>query len=572
MVLTSPYPDLEIPNVDIFTFLFRRKDQKFPDSHPIYVDGLTDRAYNFGEVRELAEDFGKGLRSKYDWQKGDVLAISSLSDIDMPPIIFGALWAGGTVSTANPGYTVSELSHQLRDCGAKCVVTHYSNIEAVKKACSAVGIAEDRIIILGDQKDATGKLKHWKNVRNISGATRYSARKVDPKNNTALLVYSSGTTGKPKGVKLSHCNIISNILQLQAGEGFNLTWDGSKTTRDIPKPEAGRGGDKVLACVPFFHIYGLTNLVHGAAYKAITTVVLPRFEVEKWCQLVQKHRITYSYVVPPIVLHMAKHPSFSSYDLSSIRMVQSGAAPLTRELINQVYARLGIRIKQGYGLSETSPTIYSGAWDGWDVDIGTCGVLLPNQQVKICEPVDSSRDHDPTATPRELQPGEEGELHVKGPNVFLGYHNNAKATAECLSSDGWFRTGDVGRVNEQGNLFITDRVKELIKYKGFQVAPAELEGLLVDFPGVMDCAVVGIYNKDLATEVPRAYIVTEDPSKPVDIDELQKWFSGRVASHKKLRGGIELIEQIPKNASGKILRKILKEKARLDFAAMGARL
>ncbi|KFY64182.1 hypothetical protein V496_03418 [Pseudogymnoascus sp. VKM F-4515 (FW-2607)] len=490
----------------------------------------------------------------------------------MPSIIFGALWAGGTVSTANPGYTVSELSHQLRDNGAKCVVTDYSNIETVKNACSAVGIAEDHIIVLGERRGVTGKHKHWTDVRNTSNTAMYAAPKFDPKNDTAFLVYSSGTTGKPKGVKLSHYNITSNILQLQVAEGYNLTWDGSKTTRDIPKPTPGNGGDKIIACLPFFHIYGLTVLIHNPVYSGVTTVVLPRFDVDTWCQLVQKHKITYSYVVPPIVLHMAKHPSFSLYDLSSLRMVQSGAAPLTREIINQVYTRLGIRIKQAYGLSETSPFMYQVAWDGWDVDIGTCGVLLPNIEVKICQPVDSSRDDDETTIPQELKPGEDGELHVRGPNVFKGYHNNAKATAECLTSDGWFRTGDVGHINERENLFITDRAKELIKYKGFQVAPAELEGSLVDFPGVMDCAVVGIYDKDLATEVPRAYIVTKDASNPIDISELQKWFNGRVASHKKLRGGIELIEQIPKNASGKILRKILKEKARLDFAAKGARL
>lgn len=523
-------------------------------------------------MRKLAEEFGKGLKSQYDWQKGDVLAISSLSDIDMPSIIFGALWAGGTVSTANPGYTVSELSYQLLDSGAKCVVTHFSNIETVKNACSAAGIAEDCIIILGDKKDATGKPKHWMDIRTTGNIGRHSVAKFDPKNDTAFLVYSSGTTGKPKGVKLSHYNITTNILQLQVAEGYNLTWDGSKTTRDIPKPQPGKGGDKILACLPFFHIYGLAVLVHSPVYSGVTTIVLPRFDVDSWCQLVQKHKITFSYIVPPIVLHMAKHPSFSLYDLSSIRMIQSAAAPLTRELIDQVYARLGFRIKQGYGLSETSPCMYQGPWDAWDIDIGTCGVLLPNLEVKICEPVDSSRDDNTTAIPRELKHGEEGELHVRGPNVFKGYHNNANATAECLSSDGWFRTGDVGRINERGNLFITDRVKELIKYKGFQVAPAELEGSLVDFPGVIDCAVVGIYDKDLATEVPRAYIVTEDASKPVNINELQTWFNNRVASHKKLRGGVELIEQIPKNASGKILRKILKEKARLDFAGKGARL
>ncbi|CAM1508738.1 Fc.00g055860.m01.CDS01 [Cosmosporella sp. VM-42] len=572
MIIKSRYPDLELPSLDIFSFLFKRQDRKFPDRHPIFQDGLTGRAYTFGDVQQLAEQFGQGLRSRYDWRKGDVLAISALSDIDMPPVILGALWAGGTVSTSNPDYTAMELSDQLRHSGAKCVVGQYSNIETIKKACLALGIADDHIILLGDQRDLTGHFKHWTSIRNLSVATRFAPRRYDPKNDTAFLIYSSGTTGKPKGVKLSHYNITSNILQLQVAEGFNLTWDGSRTTRDIPLPEPGTGGDKILACLPFFHIYGLTVLVHSPLYSGVTTVVMPRFNVDKWCQLAQEQRITYSYIVPPIVLHLAKHPSVSSYDLSSLRMTQSGAAPLTRELIEQVYKRLKVRIKQGYGLSETSPCLYQGSWGEWDTDIGCCGALLPNLEAKICKPCDCSGGDGVASWPTELQPGEAGELYVRGPNVFKGYHNDPQATDECVSPDGWFRTGDIGYVTETGNLFITDRVKELIKYNGFQVPPAELEGYLIEFPGVVDCAVVGVYHEQLATEVPRAYIVTEDALKPLDVNELQKWFNGRVAHYKKLRGGVRLVEKIPKNASGKILRKVLKEIARKESETLRANL
>lgn len=530
----------------------------------IFQDAITDKTYAFDDVRNLAESFGEGLRFQFDWQKGDVLAVSSLNNIDMPPIIFGALWAGGTVTTSNPAYTVTELTHQLRDSAAKCIVTQYSNIKTVRQACRLVGIPEDRIIILGDQKDSTGHFKHWTTVRNVSSAKRFRACKIDPENDTAFLVYSSGTTGKPKGVMLSHYNITSNVTQLQQAEGFNLTWNGSKSTSDIPLPFSKGGGDKILACLPFFHIYGLTVLVHSPIYAGVTTIVQPRFDIEKWCQLVQKHKITFSYIVPPIVLHLAKHPSVGSYDLSSLRMTQSGAAPLTRELIETVYTRLGIRIKQGYGLSETSPCVYQGTWDSWNVDIGSCGTLLPNMQAKICLPVDESSITTETST-KDLEVGEIGELHVRGPNVFKGYHNNHSATAGCLSQDGWFRTGDVGYINDRGNLFITDRVKELIKYKGFQVAPAELEGYLINFPGIMDCAVVGVSHKELATEVPRAYLVPKDPSKMVDVESLTKWFNERVAHHKRLRGGIRFVKEIPKNASGKILRRALREEAKIEF-------
>ncbi|KAK4985887.1 hypothetical protein LTR50_005676 [Elasticomyces elasticus] len=179
MVVRSRHPKLNLPYVDIYTFLFKRKDRKFPDEHPIFRDRPTNKTYTFGELRQLAEIFGKGLRSQYNWQKGDVLAISSASDIDMPPVIFGALWAGATVSTANLGYTLTELSHQLRDSGAKVIDTHFSNIEAVRKACSAVDIPEDHIIILGDGKDPTGCFKHWTNVCNLANTARFVARKID---------------------------------------------------------------------------------------------------------------------------------------------------------------------------------------------------------------------------------------------------------------------------------------------------------------------------------------------------------------------------------------------------------
>jgi len=536
-------------------------------SAAIFHDGITDKTYSFSDVRKLSEDFGRGLRCQYGLNQGDVIVISSLSDIDMPPVIFGALWAGLTVSTSNPDYTMKELSHQLQDSEAKCVVTHYSNLEKVKRACDSVGISEDRIIILGEKHDSLGKFRHWKNLVSTSETISAKQHHVRPEEDAAFLVYSSGTTGKPKGVRLSHYNIVANILQLRAGECNGLTWNGSKTTGDIPLPKPGTGGDKILSCLPFFHIYGLVVLVHSPLYSGVTSIILPRFNLKMWCQLVEKHKITFAYVVPPIVLHLAKDPIVTSYDLSSLRMAQSGAAPLTRDLIEQVYKRLCIRLRQGYGLSETSPCLYQGTWEDWNVDIGSCGALLPNLEVKICIPVDESAGEQTSGVPQELGLGETGELHVRGPNVFMDYHKSPAATLACRSPDGWFRTGDVGHINERGNLFITDRVKELIKYKGFQVPPAELEGYLLEFPGVIDCAVVGVWHKKMATEVPRAYVVSQDQAKPVDIKELMAWFGSRVASYKKLRGGVKLVQHIPKNASGKILRKILKEKAGPEFEA-----
>ena len=284
-------------------------------------------------------------------------------------------------------------------------------------------------------------------------------------------------------------------------------------------------------------------------------MVMPKFEIEKFCSIIQNHKITFAYVVPPVVLLLGKHPIVDKYDLSSLRMLNSGAAPLTQELVEAVYKRLKVPIKQGYGLSETSPTTHTQPWELWNKTIGSVGTLLPNQTAKYMSPEEE-----------ELPIGETGELWIKGPNIFKGYHNNSVGTKNALTPDGYFKTGDVGHQDKDGNFYITDRVKELIKYKGFQVPPAELEGLLISHPMVNDVAVVGIYNKDQATEVPRAYIVPAPgvEGSPKSAQEIIQWLQAKVANHKRLRGGVRFVDEIPKSASGKILRRLLKIRAQQE--------
>lgn len=276
---------------------------------------------------------------------------------------------------------------------------------------------------------------------------------------------------------------------------------------------------------------------------------MPKFSIEAFCAIIQAHRITFAYVVPPVVLLLSKHPAVSNYDLSTVRMMNSGAAPLTRELVEALYARLKIPVKQGYGLSETSPTTHTQPWERWLSTVGSVGTLLPNQTAKYMSPEEA-----------EVPAGQTGELWIKGPNIFKGYLNNAAMTAEALTPDGYFRTGDVGHQDADGNFYITDRVKELIKYKGFQVPPAELEGLLLSHPGVADAAVVGVYDKAHATEVPRAYVVLASGVQAGRETEEQivGWLRERVANHKRLRGGVRFVDEVPKSVSGKILRRVLK--------------
>ncbi|KAF2108962.1 4-coumarate-CoA ligase-like protein [Lophiotrema nucula] len=538
----SKYPSLPIPDVDLWAFLFERKDKPYPDDKVIYFDPHTSRSYTYAQVKASAIDFGKGLKALWDWQKGDVLALYTPNCIDTPAITWGTHWAGGILSPANPGYTVDELAFQLKDSGAKGLVTQLPYIKTAKEAAKKVGLPEDRVILIGDGRSSDGLTKHFTSIRNTSGATRYRRTKLKPSEDLAFLVYSSGTTGHPKGVMLTHRNIVANTMMIKAGEGGSLHWKGGATGE----------GDKILAFLPFFHIYGLTCLIHQSIYSGLQLIVMPKFDLEDFCNIIQTHKVTFVYLVPPVVLLLGKHPVVDKYDLSTVRMMNSGAAPLTKELVDAVYKRLKIPIKQGYGLSETSPTTHTQPWADWDKTIGSVGTLLPYQTAKYMSPDE-----------KEVPVGEVGELWIKGPNVFKGYLNNPEGTKHALTDDGFFKTGDIGYQDKDGHFYITDRVKELIKYKGFQVPPAELEGYLVAHPSINDVAVIGLYSEEQATELPRAYVVPKEGVEKSDkaAKDIIEYLNAKVASHKKLRGGVRFVDDIPKSISGKILRRVLKTKA-----------
>ncbi|KAH8147373.1 uncharacterized protein LAJ45_08529 [Morchella importuna] len=508
----SLHKPVVIPDKDIFSFLFERESKAYPDNHVIYIDGNTKRELTYADTRQQAITFGIGLKSQWGWRKGDVLAVFSTNNIDTPPLIWGTMWASGTITPANPTYTVEELAFQLKASGAKAIATLVDFLPIATKAAAEAGIPKDRIILVGDKKSS--EFKHWKDLIDPSTSVKWRRTKINPSKDVAFLVYSSGTTGLPKGVMLSHTNLICNVLQVEAGESGNLT------------PQ----NDRLIAFLPFFHVYGLTCIMHVSFWVGLPTVVMDRFDLTKFCALVQEYRITYSYVVPPVVLLLAKNPIVDNYDLSSLRMVNSGAAPLTKELVEAFYTRLKIPV----------------------------GTLLPNMTAKYVA-------EDGT----ELAPGQTGELWMKGPNIMLGYHNNPAATANAITPDGYFKTGDIGHQDEDGNFWITDRIKELIKYKGFQVAPAELEGLLLGHEKVADCAVTGVHIEAIATEVPRAYVVLA-PGAAATEEELLGFIDEKVANHKKLRGGIRFISEIPKSVSGKILRRVLKEQAAQEEAKKNA--
>ncbi|EME38182.1 hypothetical protein DOTSEDRAFT_161744, partial [Dothistroma septosporum NZE10] len=540
----SPYPDIEIPDLDIWSLLFERQDRPYSDDKILFHDVNSARKYSYQDLRQTTIAFGQGLRDTWSWKKGGVLAIYSANDVDYAAVSLGCHWAGGVVTTVSPAYTIDELVAQLRDSDARGIVTQESSLSKAQAAAKEVGIPENRIVVMGQGSSIAG-VKHFTALRG-SSQRKQRPFAIDPRDDLAFLVYSSGTTGAPKGVMLSHRNIVSNVLQGVRSMGDNLSC-GDGTTGS---------GDRVLAMLPFYHIYGLTVLLHFGTYHGLESFVMPQFELRQFCETIQRHKVTYANIVPRVAVALAKVPIVGEYDLSSVRMLVSAAAPLSKELVELVYKRLGIPVKQAFGTSETSPGVTQQGWDDWKTGIGSVGRLMPNIEGKVVD----------IETSQELAANNVGELWFRGPNIFKGYLNNDAATTSALTADGWYKSGDVGYADETGRFFITDRIKELIKYNGFQVAPAQLEGVLLKHPKVKDAAVIGLFSNERQTELPRAYIVLDgDASRSTEnAEEIADWLRARVAGHKRLRGGVRFIDAIPVSAAGKMLRRELKAMAQAE--------
>ncbi|MDQ3573034.1 MAG: AMP-binding protein, partial [Actinomycetota bacterium] len=338
--------------------------------------------------------------------------------------------------------------------------------------------------------------------------------------------YSSGTTGLPKGVMLTHANLVANLNQVQ--EAFPIGRD-----------------DVLVGVLPFFHIYGQTVIMNQGLRSGATIVTMPRFDLDQFLSLIQDHGVTRAYVVPPIALALAKHPAVDNYDLSSIETIMSGAAPLGAELAEQVAERIDCNVIQGYGLTETSPVTHVIRPDGENRP-GSIGPALAGTECRLVDP----------ETGDDVAQGERGELWIRGPQVMAGYLNNPDATAETIDSDGWLHTGDIAVVDADGFFSIVDRLKELIKYKGFQVPPAELEAILITHPDVADVAVIGVPD-DEAGELPKAFVVPAGGD--LDADALMEFVADKVSPQKRIRL-VERVDEIPKAASGKILRRVLRDR------------
>ena len=516
-VVLSPHPDVTVPDLPLHEFVLadamRRADQA------ALVDGPSGRTITYGQLAGGVRRVAAGLAAR-GFAKGDVFAIFSPNLPEYALAFYGVSAAGGVNTTISPLYTADELTRQLDDAGARFLLTVPPFLDKALEAAGRSGVEE--VFVLGEAEGATPF------AALLTAGETPPAVDIDPAEDLVALPYSSGTTGVSKGVMLTHRNLVANLCQ---GEPVLLAGE----------------AERLIAVLPFFHIYGLVVLMASALSRGSTLVTMPRFDLEQFLTLVQDQRITRAYLVPPIVLALAKHPLVDKYDLSSLQSIFSGAAPLDAGLERACADRLSCEVMQGWGLTETSPVVTTNYNTPDGPRPGSVGVPLPNTEMRVVDP----------ATGADVSRGETGELLVRGPQVMKGYLNAPEATAAMLDPDGWLHTGDLGLIDEQGYVFIVDRVKELIKYKGLQVAPAELEAVLLSHPAVGDAAVVRFPDEE-AGEVPKAFVVA---STPVDPAELMAFVAERVAPYKKIRQ-VEFVDEIPKAASGKILRRVLMDRDR----------
>lgn len=521
MPIASSQTDIESPQLGLFDLLYGDIDSELEDKVAI-IDVADGTETTYAELRTHTESAAGGLYH-LGVQPGDVVALHCPNSVGFI-VAAHAVWRlGAVLSPVSLLATEDSIAAQLEDSGASMLLTVAALGETSANAAKKVGV--EQVIFL----DANNGLQQWFAERRTAPKV-----KINSASHLAALPYSSGTTALPKGVQLTHENLAMNVMQ-------------AKSMGLVKKD------DVVFGVLPFFHIYGLTALVNLALATGATLVTLPRFEIDSFLRAHQRFNVTFSFIAPPIAVLLAKHPAVDNYDLSSLRALFSGAASLNADLAAAVEERLGVHMQQGYGMTETSPMTHINIKP--EYDRGAIGEAVPNTSHKLMDPE--------TLEEIDLPAGEElsevGELWIQGPQVMRGYLNRPEETAATLTDDGWLRTGDLAVQNAQGHVFIVDRLKELIKYKGYQVPPAELEAALLTHHNVADSAAIGVQRE--GEEIPKGFVVLQPGVEATEEEKnaIMAHLADRVAPYKKIRE-LEFLDQIPKSATGKILRRELKKR------------
>lgn len=533
-IFRSKLPDIPIPtHLPLHSYCFQNLSQF--QHRPCLIDGDTGQTFTYAEVDLSARRIAAGLH-RLGIRQGDVVMLLLRNCPQFALALLGISHRGAVVTTANPFYTAPELAKQATATKTKLIITQAAYVEKVKSFADS----NDVMVMCIDSAQHEGVLEFC--TLTDADETEAPAVKINP-DDVVALPFSSGTSGLPKGVMISHKNLVTTVAQLVDGEN----------------PHQYTDSEDVLLCVlPMFHIYALNSILLCGIRAGAAVLILQKFEITWVLEVIEKYKVTVASFVPPIVLALVKSGEAQRYDLSSIRAVITGAAPLGRDLQEALEARLPhATFGQGYGMTEAGPLTISMAFakEPTKVKSGACGTVVRNAEMKIVD----------TETGASLPRNQPGEICIRGTKVMKGYLNDPEATERTIDKEGWLHTGDIGYMDDDDELFIVDRLKELIKYKGFQVAPAELESLLISHPNISDAAVVGMKD-EAAGEVPVAFVVRSNGSKITE-DEIKQYISQQVVFYKRI-SKVFFTESIPKAASGKILRKELTAKLNQGLMVM----
>ena len=506
---------LDYPLIPLFKFLSRAA-QEWPEN---VAFGCRERRLTYKEIDELTGKLAAGLHA-LGIKTGDRIMLFLPNSLEFIIGYYGILKAGGTVTTANPLYRQAELKHQLNDTGAKAIMTNQDLYALVKEAQAGTGLG---VIILSDA-EGDGALSLSQILEKYPPTPPEFS--VMPQDDVAVIVYTGGTTGLPKGVLLTHYNLVANAMQ-------NATWFGWS-------PE-----NTIIGLLPFYHSWGACTCVNSPIYSGARAIILPSFDAEELLATIQKEKATVLYGVASMFAALVSSPLIGKYDLSSLRYVKAGAMPIPPEIKERWEQLTGVKMDLGYGLSEASPETHNSPL--LRVKPGTIGIPIMDTDARVV---------DEETGEIELPAGQVGELVVQGPQVMKGYLNRLEDEREALR-DGWLYTGDLGLMDEEGYFQILDRKKETIKYKGYTIAPAEVEAVIYEHPVVKECAVVGKADP-LVGELPKAYVVLKE-GFTTDEEELIKFCAERIAPYKRIRE-VEFIDEIPKTPVGKVLRRVLRDR------------
>lgn len=521
MIFKSPHAPVIVPDSTITEYVLRNASRL--GDKPALIDGPTGRTYTYAQLPDLIRRLAAGL-ARHGVKKTEVFAIYSPNLPEVPLVFHAIATLGAATTMVPPLFTDEEIIKQLNDSGARYLLTVPGLLPNAQRVAHTAGITKLFVIGEADQAIPFTSL--------LEEGARAPSTTINVNEHFVALPYSSGTTGFPKGVMLTHRNLVAMLRLMEANEAFSED-------------------DTLICVVPMYHLYGLHIVANLGLSEGATIVTVPRYDLDQFLHMLEKYKVTIAPLVPPLVLTLSRAPQVDQHDLSSLRVIHCGAAMLADHIAQACSRRLGCEIRYGYGMTEVSPLSHASLQDPESHRPGAVGFCLPNTECRIV-------DYNNGA---ELGANDEGEIWVRGPQVMKGYLGNPAATQEIITPDGWLRTGDIGYCDADGRLFVIDRLKELIKVGGRQVAPAELESILFTHPAVADAAVVGSPNEKHG-EVPKAFVVLKGNATA---EEIIEYVASQVARYKRVRL-VEFTSEIPKSPAGKTLRRMLRDKERRAIA------